>query len=163
MGVDPSLLPGGDFATHALSARFNCGRLARNRGRSLRQLERDYRASHGRSPKQLLTHARILHACVLLLAGEMTRVVAAELFYCDEASFCAAFRKGLDLTPQTFAARYRRMSFDFVAFSISDRFVARLARAQTSRVQKGSKKSRLPKDQVGAARRPRRGSKTPRA
>ena len=142
MGVDRSLLPGGDFAELALVARFNCRRLARNCGRSLRQLERDYATAKGRSPKQLLTHARILRACVLLLAGEMTRVVAAELFYCDEASFCAAFRKGLGLTPQTFAARYRRMSFDFVVFSISDRIVARLAPAQTSRVQKGSKKFR---------------------
>lgn len=88
----------------ARSSGYNARKLASLYSISLRQLEREFQKTRGRSPQKWLDEQRIASARKMLLEGLSVKCVALELGYKQSSHFCRHFKERNGMTPSEFVA-----------------------------------------------------------
>ncbi len=78
---------------------FRIEKLACTRGRSLRQLERDFHGQCGCCPREVIHETRMKRALDRLNSSARVKEIADELGYSDPAHFSRAFRQFFGSTP----------------------------------------------------------------
>jgi AraC-like DNA-binding protein len=91
-----------DWQTLAVKANYCSRELARQIGRSPRQLERIFRKQFARSPQSWLNEQRLFAAQILLLSGKPVKEVALGLGFKHSSHFCRQFKLTKKLTPSDF-------------------------------------------------------------
>jgi AraC-like DNA-binding protein len=105
---DPALRRARDHLHADLAANPSLDELARAAGVDKYRLIRLFRAATGMPPHRYLLAHRIRQARRLLEAGRPIADVAAATGFSDQSHLHRHFRRGLDLTPADYAARFRR-------------------------------------------------------
>jgi AraC-like DNA-binding protein len=91
--VDPA------FVEELIKVGFKITKLARARGRSLRQFERKFSQQFQRCPRQVILAIRMEVAYERLFSDAPLKQIAAYLGYYDAAHFCHAFRDHFGVSP----------------------------------------------------------------
>ena len=99
----------------AVTADYDCRKLAQLCDRSVRQLERRFHAFFGCPPQAWLNEQRIKAAQQLLLSGHPVKVVAFELGFKQPSHFCRQFKSQFQLTQSQFTAQAQN------GFHVADR------------------------------------------
>jgi len=94
-----------DWAPWVAAARYDARKLAQLRCVSLRQLQRDFKRTLGRSPQDWLNEQRIVTARQLLQAGFTIKQVSIDLGYKQSSHFCRQFKTFSRMTPSQYASR----------------------------------------------------------
>ena len=82
---------GSDFVEELLEVGFSVELLARKRGLSLRQFERNFHQKFGRRPREVIQEIRMSLGWERLRSGRSLKEIAAELGYHDPSNFSHAF------------------------------------------------------------------------
>jgi AraC-like DNA-binding protein len=100
-------LPARETLEHlALDSHYHPGELAKRLDRSVRTLQRQFKAAFGLSPKVWLNKKRE-HAMVSLLqAGSSTSEIARKTGYNHASSFCRRFRQDFGKSPSVIKSEY---------------------------------------------------------
>lgn len=91
-----------DWQTLAVKAHYCSRELARQIGRSPRQLERIFHKQIACSPQNWLNEQRLFAAQMLLLSGKSVKEVAFGLGFKHSSHFCRQFKDATRLTPSNF-------------------------------------------------------------
>jgi AraC-like DNA-binding protein len=86
----------------AIMARFDCKELAKLNKLSVRQLQRVFHNTFGRTPQDWLNERRILTAQQLLRNGSSIKGVAIDLGFKQSSHFCRQFKIVCGITPSQF-------------------------------------------------------------
>ena len=92
----------------AEKAEYDAKNLAALYRLSTRQLERQFRASLGRSPQRWLNELKMFKARELLHTGRSVKETSHELGYRHASYFCFQFKFICGLTPKKFIKEARR-------------------------------------------------------
>lgn len=93
-----------DYRKRVIAAHYDARELAKFHGKSLRQLQRDFKQILGRTPQDWLNEQRILAAREMLFGGTSIKRVAIELGYKQCSHFCRHFKNYSQLTPSQYMA-----------------------------------------------------------
>jgi AraC-like DNA-binding protein len=91
--VDP------EFEDELERAGFCVSKLARTRGLSVRQLERQFRQRFGNSPREVVMEYRMAFALKRMMARVPLKQIAGELGYSNPANFTHAFQRYYGASP----------------------------------------------------------------
>jgi AraC-like DNA-binding protein len=105
---DPALRRAREYLETDLAANPSLDELARAAGVDKYRLIRLFRAGVGMPPHRYLLAQRIRRARRLIEAGHAIAAVAAATGFADQSHLHRHFRRGLDVTPGEYAARFRR-------------------------------------------------------
>src|SRR5260221_9166058 len=91
-----------DWEKLAISDRFDLAKMAKNCGRSVRQLRRDSLKALHLSPSAWMSPLRMRYAESLVAANGRTKEIAYLLGYKNPSDFCHAFRTAHKVSPKEF-------------------------------------------------------------
>jgi AraC-like DNA-binding protein len=91
-----------DWDTLARKAHFRPAQVAVLSGRSLRQLQRFFRARFQKTPRAWLRLLQCRLARELLVRGHSIKEIVAELHFADQAQFCHEFKRIYQVSPGSY-------------------------------------------------------------
>lgn len=93
-----------------VSARYRARGLAQGYGISLRQLQRYFQTTFGRTPQDWLNEQRMIAAGPALLGSESVKRAAFDLGFKQPAHFCRHFKQHYGVPPSQFLKAARAQS-----------------------------------------------------
>ena len=88
-----------NWVEHAKAAKFSASGLARRCGVSLRQLERFFLETYGKTPQRWFEKLRQHDALPMLIEGFSVKETADALGYHQQSNFCRAFKRVHGMPP----------------------------------------------------------------